>query len=205
MKFCNRLNKIEKIDNNFEKISKEYYQFSFQCSEIHLGGGNYRYLPPDDAAKRRGGLVLYATAIGLGVLGVLVLLATLLLCLLELLRMVLLWREKERYRSFTPQERIFYKKDKLFWLLALWGMDAALGWKTEKTDRALTLRLPAVSEGEYQRICSLLEKTVYGGIMLEPFEERALDRFLYHLTGQDMKKSLGMWLKLHYACLKKRK
>lgn len=103
------------------------------------------------------------------------------------------------------QERIFYKKDKLFWLLALWGMDAALGWKTEKTDRALTLRLPAVSEGEYQRICSLLEKTVYGGIMLEPFEERALDRFLYHLTGQDMKKSLGMWLKLHYACLKKRK
>ena len=132
--------------------------------------------------------MLYATAIGLGVLGVLVLLATLLLCLLELLRMVLLWREKERYRSFTPQERIFYKKDKLFWLLALWGMDAALGWKTEKTDRALTLRLPAVSEGEYQRICSLLEKTVYGGIMLEPFEERALDRFLYHLTGQDMKK-----------------
>ncbi len=55
------------------------------------------------------------------------------------------------------------------------------------------------------RICSLLEKTVYGGIVLEPFEERALDRFLYHLTGQDMKKSLGMWLKLHYACLKKRK
>lgn len=77
--------------------------------------------------------------------------------------------------------------------------------KRRKPTAALTLRLPAVSEGEYQRICSLQEKTVYGGIMLEPFEERALDRFLYHLTGQDMKKSLGMWLKLHYACLKKRK
>ncbi|WP_337498235.1 hypothetical protein [Anaerotignum faecicola] len=149
--------------------------------------------------------MLYATAIGLGVLGVLMLLATLLLCLLELLRMVLLWRERKCCQSFTPQERIFYKKDKLFRLLALWGVDAALGWEAEKTDRALTLRLPAVSEGEYQRICSLLEKTVYGGIVLEPFEERALDRFLYHLTGQDMKKSLGMWLKLHYACLKKRK
>lgn len=110
--------------------------------------------------------MLYATAIGLGVLGVLVLLATLLLCLLELLRMVLLWREKERYRSFTPQERIFYKKDKLFWLLELWGMDAALGWKTEKTDRALTLRLPAVSEGEYQRICSLLEKQYTAALCL---------------------------------------
>ena len=92
----------------------------------------------------------------LGVLGVLMLLATLLLCLLELLRMVLLWRERKCCQSFTPQERIFYKKDKLFRLLALWGVDAALGWEAEKTDRALTLRLPAVSEGEYQRICSLL-------------------------------------------------
>ena len=84
----------------------------------------------------------------------------------------------------------------LFRLLALWGVDAALGWEAEKTDRALTLRLPAVSEGEYQRICSLLEKTVYGGIVLEPFEERALDRFLYHLRGEDMKDRHGMWLEL---------
>ena len=109
-------------------------------------------------ASHKGNAVFYVAAIGLGVLGVLMLLATLLLCLLELLRMVLLWRERKCCQSFTPQERIFYKKDKLFWLLALWGMDAALGWETEKTDCALTLRLPAVSKGEYQRICSLLEK-----------------------------------------------
>ena len=146
-----------------------------------------------------------AAVVGLGVLGVLVLLATFLLCLLELLRIVLLWHEKKLYQRLTPQERIFYKKDKLFWLLALWGVEAALGWETEKTDRAITLRLPAVSHGEYQRISALLEKTVYGGIMLEPFEERTLDRFLYHLTGQDMKKSLNMRLKLRYACLKRRK
>ena len=146
-----------------------------------------------------------AAVVGLGALGVLVLLATFLLCLLELLRIVLLWHEKKLYQRLTPQERIFYKKDKLFWLLALWGVEAALGWETEKTDRAITLRLPAVSHGEYQRISALLEKTVYGGIMLEPFEERTLDRFLYHLTGQDMKKSLNMRLKLRYACLKRRK
>ena len=146
-----------------------------------------------------------AAAIGLGVLGVLVLIGTLLLCLLELMRMYILWRERERYRSMTPQERIAYKKDELFHLLALWGVDAALGWETEKTDRALTLRLPTISYGEYQRISGLLEKTVYGGILLEPFEERTLDRFLYHLTGQDVKKSLKMRLKLRYACLKRRK
>lgn len=193
---------IYSVVSHIREVLKAQASYTESVSIPHNEEDPIRYFL---TASHKGNAVLYAAEIGLGVLGVLMLLATLLLCLLELLRMVLLWREKERYRSFTPQERIFYKKDKLFWLLALWGMDAALGWETEKTDRALTLRLPAVSEGEYQRICSLLEKTVYGGIVLEPFEERALDRFLYHLTGQDMKKSLGMWLKLHYACLKKRK
>lgn len=190
---------IYSVVSHIREVLKAQASYTESVSIPHNEEDPIRYFL---TASHKGNAVLYAAEIGLGVLGVLVLLATLLLCLLELLRMVLLWREKERYRSFTPQERIFYKKDKLFWLLALWGMDAALGWETEKTDRALTLRLPAVSEGEYQRICSLLEKTVYGGIMIEPFEERALDRFLYHLTGQDMKKSLGMWLKLRYACLK---
>lgn len=143
-------------------------------------------------------------AIGFGVFGVLLLLATVLLCLLELLRMYLLWREKQMYCSLTAMKRIVYKKEKLFQLLSLWGIDAALGWETEKTDRALTLRLPSVSYGEYQRISELLEKTVYGGIVLEPFEERTLDRFLYHLTGRDIKKSWKMRWKLRYACLRKR-
>ena len=190
----------------FNVVSLFIWPLSFTLSNPLRASGDVKYTMTVSIISmwlfRVGSSYIFGVVLGLGVLGVLMLLATLLLCLLELLRMVLLWREKERYRSFTPQERIFYKKDKLFWLLALWGMDAALGWETEKTDRALTLRLPAVSEGEYQRICSLLEKTVYGGIMIEPFEERALDRFLYHLTGQDMKKSLGMWLKLRYACLK---
>ncbi len=146
-----------------------------------------------------------AAAIGLGILGVLVLIGTLLLCLLELRRMYLLWREKQKYHSLTAEERILYKKDKLFQFISLWDIDAALGWETEKTDRALTLRLPSISYGEYKRISGLLEKTVYGGIALEPFEERALDRFLYLLTGQDMKKSLKMRLKLRYACLRNRK
>ncbi len=193
---------IYSVVSHIREVLKAQASYTESVSIPHNEEDPIRYFL---TASHKGNAVLYAAEIGLGVLGVLMLLATLLLCLLELLRMVLLWRERKCCQSFTPQERIFYKKDKLFWLLALWGMDAALGWETEKTDRALTLRLPAVSEGEYQRICSLLEKTVYGGIMLEPFEERALDRFLYHLTGQDMKKSLGMWLKLHYACLKKRK
>lgn len=47
----------------------------------------------------------------------------------------------------------------------------------------------------------LLEKTIYGDIALEPFEERALDLFVQRLWGRNVKKSWKMRLKLRYACL----
>ena len=71
------------------------------------------------------------------------------------------------------------------------GIDAALGWETSATDKA----------GEYERVNGLLEKTIYGGIVLEPFEERALDLFVQRLWGRNVKKSWKMRLKLRYAYL----
>ena len=47
----------------------------------------------------------------------------------------------------------------------------------------------------------LLEKTIYGDIALEPFEERALDLFVQRLWGRNVKKSWKMRLKLRYAYL----
>lgn len=47
----------------------------------------------------------------------------------------------------------------------------------------------------------LLEKTIYGGIALEPFEERALDLLVQRLWGRNVKKNWKMRLKLRYACL----
>lgn len=64
------------------------------------------------------------------------------------------------------------------------GIDAALGWETSATDKALADTLPSVKPGEYERVNGLLEKTIYGGIVLEPFEERALDLFVQRLWGR---------------------
>ena len=73
------------------------------------------------------------------------------------------------------------------------GIDAALGWETSATDKALADTLPSVKPGEYERVNGLLEKTIYGGIVLEPFEERLWER--------NVKKNWKMRLKLRYACL----
>ena len=81
------------------------------------------------------------------------------------------------------------------------GIDAALGWETSATDKALADTLPSVKPGEYERVNGLLEKTIYGGIVLEPFEERALDLFVQRLWGRNVKKSWKMRLKLRYAYL----
>ena len=89
----------------------------------------------------------------------------------------------------------------MFKLISLWGIDAAFGWETAATDKALADTLPSVKPGEYERVNGLLEKTIYGGIALEPFEERALDLFVQRLWGRNVKKSWKMRLKLRYACL----
>ena len=49
---------------------------------------------------------------------------------------------------------------------------------------------PSVKPGEYERVNGLLEKTIYGGIPLEPFEERALDLFVQRALGKKCEEKL---------------
>lgn len=106
-----------------------------------------------------------------------------------------------RRRRMSIEERVRQSQKLMFKLLSPWGIDAALGWETSATDKALADTLPSVKPGEYERVNGLLEKTIYGGIALEPFEERALDLFVQRLWGRNVKKSWKMRLKLRYACL----
>lgn len=126
---------------------------------------------------------------------------TLLLCAMELTRAFLLWHAERRRRRMSIEERVRQSQKLIFKLISLWGIDAALGWETSATDKALADTLPSVKLGEYERVNGLLEKTIYGGITLEPFEERVLDLFVQRLWGRNVKKSWKMRLKLRYACL----
>lgn len=146
-------------------------------------------------------VVKNVTAVGFGIAGTVILLLTLLLCAMELTRAFLLWHAERRRRRMSIEERVRQSQKLMFKLISLWGIDAALGWETAATDKALADTLPSVKPGEYERVNGLLEKTIYGGIALEPFEERALDLFVQRLLGRNVKKSWKMRLKLRYACL----
>lgn len=62
-------------------------------------------------------------------------------------------------------------------LMQLWGIDVRLGWRTKEADREATEIFDEVHPGEYSRICKLIEKSVYGDIALESYEERIVKNF----------------------------
>lgn len=59
------------------------------------------------------------------------------------------------------------------------------------------------SPGEYTRVCHLIEKHIYGEILLSPYEERTLNHFLEKLMEPVPGCSWKMRLKLRYACLRR--
>ena len=74
---------------------------------------------------------------------------------------------------------------------------------TAATDAELARRFPAVEPGEYTRVCHLIEKHIYGEILLSPYEERTLNHFLEKLMEPVPGCSWKMRLKLRYACLRR--
>jgi len=77
------------------------------------------------------------------------------------------------------------------------------GKETAATDAELARRFPAVEPGEYTRVCHLIEKHIYGEILLSPYEERTLNHFLEKLMEPVPGCSWKMRLKLRYACLRR--
>ncbi len=82
-----------------------------------------------------------------------------------------------------PKGRLLLARKRLFALLAIWGVDACLGWNAEETDRRLAGRFPDIAPGDYCRVSALLEKTIYGDLPPEPFEERTVLALVDKLSG----------------------
>lgn len=118
----------------------------------------------------------------LGMIALLVLFFTLLFTIKELVRNARLWRAAHALTNPNASRRVKAIEKMMFDVLKLLGIEASLGWETGDIDRLLAERYEQIHPGEYKRVCQLIEKNVYGEIVLEPFEERTLYGFLRKLT-----------------------
>ena len=157
----------------------------------------------DSGADRPDGLLdgtVYPPELLLGVLALLLILASLAAAALEGTLLLCRVRVLSGFKHASPEQRARL----LAWwgqrILAARGVEATIGWHTEETDAKLAEMIDTVNPGEYRRVCGLLEKAIYGGIALKVYEERAvyslLDQ-LYHAPAPD----LATRRRLHYLLL----
>ena len=165
------------------------------ANEVSQPAGDSHRLPEPQV------LVMDAALLLLGAAALILLLAAALLLLAELLRIALELRAKRSFRNASPQQRVLLLRDRLFALLSLYGFSAHLGVHTQETDDALSQRFPDVEPGEYLRVVSLLEKSIYGGIALEPFELRVLDSMIEKLTTAERPSFQRMYWRIRYSRL----
>lgn len=142
-------------------------------------------------------------AIVLGIIAILILIVILLVILLEIRRIICIWKGQKFFDNANMEEKAMETERRIFVLLKLWGIEARLGWRTEETDHYLAEQFDGIEPGEYKRVCSILEKAVYGGCELEAYEMRTVENFLELISDEHTAADWKMRLKLRYACLVK--
>lgn len=129
------------------------------------------------AAKK----IIHGTLIGLGVLGLFILVFSVLLAVIECIRMAAEQSFRKKYSKASQQEKIRIIESYLFCILGWLKFDAALGWNTDEVDKGLSEKFENIKYGEYSQVCVLLEKSIYGEMLLEPYEVRVVAGWLEKL------------------------
>lgn len=146
-------------------------------------------------------LVTNLTMAILGGAAVLLMLLAVVLSAAEILRALRYRLALRSYRRARPARRAQLVERYLYRMLRIYGIDASLGWNTPELDALLAKRFLDIEAGEYARVCSLLEKTVYGGDAPDLREERAMQGFLQKLAASGREEPLHKRLQLRYCCV----
>ena len=139
-------------------------------------------------------------AIVLGIVVIFILLVIFLVIALELHRIVIIRRKGKHLKNASQEERVIEIEKRIFLMMNFRGIEARLGWKTEETDQCLAERFEWAEQGDYARVCSILEKAVYGGCELEAYEMRTLYYFLEKISAADTTDDWKIRIKMRYAC-----
>lgn len=131
-----------------------------------------------DTAKR---IAVHVGAVVLGCITLLILLLILFLGLLEIGRILDYEWMHRKYERISQKEKVHMLTEEMQKLLAFLGVPMSLGWKTKEVEENIRRRYPKVEEGTYQRVCQILEKSIYGQMELEAYEMRTIAAFMKKL------------------------
>lgn len=113
----------------------------------------------------------------LGMVACVIIVLVILFAFIEIRFFIIEKQRIRRYENADMKERVKILSKEIFGILIILGFEAKLGWKTEETDQILSTQFETVNKGDYQRASALMEKTIYGDITLELFEERTVKMF----------------------------
>ena len=139
-----------------------------------------------------------AAVLTAGAAAVIIVMIAAILCLLELARVVLIILMRRRFRNDSGEKRVRELERRIFRILELRGVEARLGWRTADIDRQVSEKCSSVKQGEYTRVCAILEKAVYGGIALEQYEERTLSTFLQKISEPEKSAKWTTRMRIRY-------
>lgn len=99
------------------------------------------------------------------------------------------WCRRLRRADRREKSRILY--DKIFEEIAALGIEAGIGWQTDKVEEQLREVVPTIGKGEFIVVNQMLEKGIYSEASLSDGEVRALVEFVDKLT-MDVKGRKGI-------------
>ena len=122
-----------------------------------------------------------------GLLAIVILLATLIWVIAELLRVLFVHRMQKKYEDADSRKKCILMEKSLKQILLTKGITFTLGHDSEEIDEKLSDEVEGIEKGQFLTVKDLMEKVLYGEEELEQYELRTLEYFFTQLTSHKYK------------------
>ena len=165
---------LQKMVNTPEKIKKNAALKNNGYKGKQTTDSERRHSNAGEKAKK---VVKNIAMLVVGIFMILIILGVILFTFIEIRFMILERSKIKRYENANMDQKIRILQKEIFGLFTIFGIEARLGWNTKQIDATLSNQFDTIEEGDYERVCELLEKAIYGDITLELYEERTIRTF----------------------------
>lgn len=190
---------LQKMVNTPEKIKKNAALKNNGYKGKQTTDSGRRHSNAGEKAKK---IVKNIAMLVVGIFMILIILGVILFAFIEIRFIILERRKAKYYENADMDQKIRILQKEIFGLFTIFGIEARLGWNTKQTDEILSSQFESIEEGDYERVCELMEKTIYGDITLELFEERTIRIFRDKLVESAQNKGWRDKIRFQYRYYK---